>query len=62
MLASPCIITQFKQINQLDATVSQVYYLLLVAVWPAGQTATNNAATTNAPTVKPEAVNAVVSS
>jgi len=25
--ASPCIIIQFKQINQLDATVSQVYYL-----------------------------------
>jgi len=31
---------------------------LLVVVW----TTTNNAATTNAPTVKPEAVNAVVSS
>jgi hypothetical protein len=28
----------------------------------AGQTTTNNAATTNAPTVQPEAVNAVVSS
>ena len=28
----------------------------------AGQTTTNNAATTNAPTVKPEAVNAVVNS
>jgi len=27
-----------------------------------GQTTTNNAATTNAPTVKPEAANAVVSS
>jgi hypothetical protein len=27
-----------------------------------GQTTANNAATTNAPTVKPEAVNAVVSS
>jgi hypothetical protein len=25
--ASPCIIIQFQQINQLDATVSQVYYL-----------------------------------
>ena len=25
--ASPCIITQFKQINQLDAPISQVYYL-----------------------------------
>jgi len=35
---------------------------LLVVVWPAGQTTTNNAATTNAPMVKPEAVNAVVSS
>ena len=36
----------------------------LVMVWPViiGQTTTNNAATTNAPTVKPEAVNAVVSS
>ena len=35
---------------------------LLVVVWPVmtGQTKTNN--TTNAPTVKPEAVNAVVSS
>jgi len=33
---------------------------LLVVVWPAGQTTTNNAATTNAPKVKPEAVNAVV--
>jgi hypothetical protein len=32
---------------------------LLVVVW---QTTTNKAATTNAPTVKPEAVNAVVSS
>jgi hypothetical protein len=32
---------------------------LLVMVW---QTTTNNAATTNAPMVKPEAVNAVVSS
>jgi hypothetical protein len=32
---------------------------LLVVVW---QTTTNNAATTNAPTVKPKAVNAVVSS
>jgi len=33
-------------------------------VWPiiTSQTTTNNAATTNAPTVKPEAVNAVVSS
>ena len=29
---------------------------LLVVVWPAGQTTTNNAATTDAPTVKPEAV------
>jgi hypothetical protein len=27
MLASLCIIIQFKQINQLDAAVSQVYYL-----------------------------------
>jgi len=47
---------------------------LLVVVWPVirpdhdqqrcypGQNRTNNAATTNAPTVKPEAVNAVVSS
>jgi len=37
---------------------------LLVVVWPviAGQTTTNNAANTNPPTVKPEAVNAVVSS
>jgi hypothetical protein len=26
-LASPCIIKQFTQINQLDATVCQVYYL-----------------------------------
>jgi hypothetical protein len=26
-LASPCIIIQIKQINQLDTTVSQVYYL-----------------------------------
>jgi hypothetical protein len=25
--ASTCIIAQFKQINQLDATVSQIYYL-----------------------------------
>jgi len=25
--ASPCIIIKFKLINQLDATVSQVYYL-----------------------------------
>jgi len=25
--ASPCIINQFKQINQLDAAVSHVYYL-----------------------------------
>jgi len=25
--ASPCIIIQFKQINQLDATIPQVYYL-----------------------------------
>jgi hypothetical protein len=25
-LAGPCIITQFKQINQPDATVLQVYY------------------------------------
>jgi hypothetical protein len=25
--ASPCIITQFKYINQLDATISKVYYL-----------------------------------
>jgi len=33
--------------------------VLLVVVW---QTTTNNAATTNAPTVKPEAVNVVVSS
>jgi len=33
---------------------------LLVVVWR--QTTTNNAATTNAPTVKPEAVNAVVRS
>ena len=32
---------------------------LLVVVW---QNTTNNVATTNAPTVKPEAVNAVVSS
>jgi len=30
---------------------------LLVVFWPAGQTTTNNAAATNAPTVKPEAVN-----
>jgi hypothetical protein len=35
---------------------------LLVVVWPVGQTTINNAVTTNAPTVKPEAVNAVVSS
>jgi hypothetical protein len=37
---------------------------LLVVVWPVitGQTTINNAATTNAPTVKPEAVNAVVGS
>jgi hypothetical protein len=38
---------------------------LLVVVWPViitGQTTTNNAANTNIPTVKPEAVNAVVSS
>jgi len=37
---------------------------LLVMVWPVmtSQTTTNNAATTNDPTVKPEAVNAVVSS
>jgi hypothetical protein len=98
--ASPCIIIQFKQINQQDATVSQVCYFkvyvspnmfrapplpssgayncinslwflplvvtaLLVVVWlvmPASQTTTNNAATTSAPTVKPEAINAVVSS
>ena len=26
-LAGPCIIIQFKQINQQDATVPQVYYL-----------------------------------
>jgi hypothetical protein len=26
-LASPCIIIQFKQINQLDAIFSQIYYL-----------------------------------
>jgi hypothetical protein len=26
-LAGPCIIIQFKQINQPDATVLQVYYL-----------------------------------
>ena len=95
-LVSLCIIIQFKQINQLDATVLQVYYLrfmcrstcfgrlhlhqqelttaltasgftvgalvvttLFVLVW---RTTTNNAATPNAPTVKPEAVNAVVSS
>jgi hypothetical protein len=32
---------------------------LLVVVWPAGQTTTNNAATINAP-IKPAAVNAVV--
>jgi hypothetical protein len=24
--ASPCIINQFQYINQLDATISQVYY------------------------------------
>jgi hypothetical protein len=37
---------------------------LLAVVWPVitGQTTTNSGATTNAPTVKPEAVNAVVSS
>jgi hypothetical protein len=27
MFASPCIIIRFKQINQKDATVSQVYHL-----------------------------------
>jgi len=36
-----------------------VVAVLLVVVW---QTTTNNAAITNAPTVKPEAVNTVVSS
>jgi hypothetical protein len=35
---------------------------LLVVFWLAGQTTINNAATTNAPTVKPEAATAVVSS
>jgi len=37
---------------------------LLVVVWPVmtGQTTTNSTAITNAPTVKPEAINAVVSS
>jgi len=30
-LASLCIITQFKQINQLDATVSQVYDLTFMS-------------------------------
>jgi len=34
----------------------------LVVAALSGQTTTNNAATTKAPTVKPEAVNAVVSS
>jgi hypothetical protein len=29
-LAGPCIIIQFKQINQLNATVSQVYYLMFM--------------------------------
>jgi len=40
-----------------------VVVALLVVVWPVitGRNTTNNAATTNAPTVKPEAVNAVVS-
>jgi len=28
--ASPCIIIQFKYINQLDATTSQVYYLIFM--------------------------------
>jgi len=43
---------------------SVVIAALLVVVWPVitGQTTTNNAATANAPTVKPEVVNAVVSS
>ena len=27
---SPCIIIQFKQINQLDATISPVYYLTFI--------------------------------
>jgi hypothetical protein len=30
MFASPCTITRFKQINQQDATVSQVYYLMFM--------------------------------
>jgi hypothetical protein len=43
-----------------DFTVGAlVVAVLLVVVW---QTTTNSTATTNAPTVKPEAVNAVVSS
>jgi hypothetical protein len=29
-LAGPCIIIQFKQINQPDATASQVYYLMFM--------------------------------
>jgi hypothetical protein len=31
-LAGPCIIIQFKSINQPDATVSQVYYLTFVSL------------------------------
>jgi len=39
-----------------------VVVVLLVVVWPAGQTTTNNTTATNTPTVKPETVDAVVSS
>jgi len=67
--ASLCIIIQFQEINQLDATISQVYYLKFMY----GSTSfghphahhkelncSSSLCYRHAPTVKPEAATAVV--
>jgi len=45
--ASPCVIIQFKSVNQLDATISQVYYLTFIYGSTCfGPTTTSSTATT----------------